>query len=292
MIVQAEVERERLARGPGARRDLRLLPVAGAAWGVALVCVFLPDASGWCAGGCSAAALLTGAAMMLRRLSAASVGGLMIVVLTVGGAVAFTVMSETARRAAVRGWDGRVVEMVGEVASSASVGSDGRLWMDLQVGGIGSPGGVHAASAPVRVGVGPVEGFDLGAVVRVTGESAATDPGERAALVLFASSATVEREASGVFAVAAGLRHAFIDRSTRLPDPGAGLLPGLAVGDTRAVGPELNEAMRTSGLSHLTAVSGDTSTDIGGSTPTVVTVAELECSQFALDAGALHADRT
>lgn len=180
----------------------------------------------------------------------------MIVVLAVGAAVAFTVMSATVDRAAVRGWDGRVVEAVGEIASSASVGRDGRLWIDVQLAGIGPPGRVSAASAPVRVGVDPVEGFDLGAVVRVTGESAATDPGERAALVLFASSASVEREAAGFFAVAAGLRQAFIERSTRLPEPGAGLLPGLAVGDTRAVGSDLNDAMRTSGLSHLTAVSG------------------------------------
>ncbi|PCE14275.1 hypothetical protein AUC47_05420 [Microbacterium sp. SZ1] len=223
---------------------------------MALVCVFVPETSGWWVGACAAAALVTGAAMVLRRQSAASAGGLMIVVLTVGAAVAFTVMSETVHRAAVREWDGRVVEAVGEVASSASVGRDGRLWMDLQLSGIGSPGGVRPASAPVRVGVEPAEGFDLGAIVRVTGESASTEPGERAALVLFASASSVEREAAGVFAVAAGLRHAFIERSTRLPEPGAGLLPGLAVGDTRAVGAELNDAMRTSGLSHLTAVSG------------------------------------
>ncbi len=38
--------------------------------------------------------------------------------------------------------------------------------------------------------------------------------------------------------------------------PGSGLLPGLVIGDESAVGTELREAMRTSGLSHLTAVSG------------------------------------
>ncbi|MFF1542153.1 ComEC/Rec2 family competence protein, partial [Microbacterium sp. NPDC058269] len=58
------------------------------------------------------------------------------------------------------------------------------------------------------------------------------------------------------FGVAAALKHAFVERSLRLPEPGAGLLPGLA-GDTRAVTPELNDDMRTSGLSHLTAVAGD-----------------------------------
>ena len=256
MVVQTEVARRHLGRGPGASRDLRLLPVAGGAWGVALVCVFAPEASGWWVGGCSAAAFLTGAVIVVGRRRAATLGGLMIVVLAVGASVAFTVLTESVHRDAAREWDGRVVEAVGEVASSASVGRDGRLWVDVQLRGIGPPGQVRAVSAPVRVGIDPVDGFDLGAIVRVTAESAVTDAGERAALVLFASAASVEREASGVFAEAAGLRHAFIERSTRLPEPGAGLLPGLAVGDTRAVAAELDDAMRTSGLSHLTAVSG------------------------------------
>ena len=65
--------------------------------------------------------------------------------------------------------------------------------------------------------------------------------------------------------MAADARSAFIERSTRLPEPGAGLLPGLAVGDTRAVSTELNDDMRTSGLSHLTAVSGDMARHVGGS---------------------------
>ncbi len=80
--------------------------------------------------------------------------------------------------------------------------------------------------------------------------------GERSALVVFANDAEVVEPASGVFGVAAALKHAFVERSLRLPEPGAGLLPGLAVGDTRAVSIELNDDMRTSGLSHLTAVSG------------------------------------
>ncbi|WZO56340.1 ComEC/Rec2 family competence protein [Microbacterium sp. LWH10-1.2] len=115
---------------------------------------------------------------------------------------------------------------------------------------------MRPASTPVRLGLDPGEGYDLGAAVRIRGEAASTDPGERGALVVFSSSAAIERPAVGIFAVAAGARHEFIARSTRLPEPGAGLLPGLAVGDTRAVGAELNDDMRISGLSHLTAVSG------------------------------------
>jgi competence protein ComEC len=50
----------------------------------------------------------------------------------------------------------------------------------------------------------------------------------------------------------AGLRRA----SGALPADAGGLLPGLVVGDTSGVSPELEEAMRRVGLTHLVAVSG------------------------------------
>ncbi len=180
----------------------------------------------------------------------------MVVLLAGMAAVSIAVLNALPARDSAASWDGRVVELTAEVTSSASVGRDGRLWMEVRLTGIGSPGAVHAASAPVRIGIDPADGFDLGANVRVTGEAATTDPAERSALVVFASTAAVEAPASGVFGVAADARRAFIARSTRLPEPGAGLLPGLAVGDTRAVSETLNDDMRTTGLSHLTAVSG------------------------------------
>ncbi|WP_315637646.1 MULTISPECIES: hypothetical protein [Microbacterium] len=245
-------------------RDLRLLPVAVGAWGVALICVFVPGTAGWLAGGCLASAVIIGAVLALRRPAAATWSGLMIVVLAAGAAVAFTVLVQSADRDAVHGWDGRVVEAVGEVSSSASVGRDGRLWMDVQLSGIGAPGAAGPAGGPVRIGIAEAEGFVLGAVVRVTGESMATDPGERAGLVVFVTAGTVERAAPGVFGIAADLRRSFVERATRLPEPGAGLLPGLAVGDTTAVPDGVDADMRTSGLSHLTAVSGDIARLRGG----------------------------
>ncbi|MCT2223563.1 ComEC/Rec2 family competence protein [Microbacterium paraoxydans] len=237
-------------------RDLRLLPVAVGAWGVALVCVFVPGAAAWVAGGCLAAAGIIGAALAIRRRAVATIGGLVIVVLATAAAVAFTVFAQSADRDAVHAWGGRAVEAVGEVSSSASVGRDGRLWMDVQLSGIGAPGAVAPAAGPVRIGIEEGEGFVLGAQVRVTGESAQTDPGERAVLVVFVTAGMVEGSAPGLFGFAADLRRSFVERATRLPEPGAGLLPGLAVGDTTAVPAAVDVDMRTSGLSHLTAVSG------------------------------------
>ena len=153
-------------------------------------------------------------------------------------------------------WTGRVAEVTATVTSSASIGQDGRLWFDAQTMTIGVRDRPTVLSAPVRIGVEPGDGYDLGAQVRVVGQMQATDGGERSALVVFAEDAEVVEHASGGFGVAAALKHAFVERSLRLPEPGAGLLPGLAVGDTRAVTAALNDDMRTSGLSHLTAVSG------------------------------------
>ena len=222
---------------------------------MALVCVLVEDSAWWCVlASVCAVAVLT----VVRRARGADARGgtLALVVLAVGGAVALGVAFATPARQEAVSWDGRVVEARGTVTSSSSVGSDGRLWMELQLSALGAPGTVEPVSAPVRVGIGPGDGYDLGADVVITGEAAATGQGERPALVVFASTARVERAASGVFAVAAGAREAFISRSGALPEPGAGLLPGLAVGDTRAVSATLDDDMRASGLSHLTAVSG------------------------------------
>ncbi|WP_350346829.1 ComEC/Rec2 family competence protein [Agromyces sp. G08B096] len=60
----------------------------------------------------------------------------------------------------------------------------------------------------------------------------------------------------GVLDWAAELRRAFADAAERLPGDGGALVPGLAIGDTGAVGVELDTAMKLASLSHLTAVSG------------------------------------
>lgn len=239
-------------------RDLRLLPLALAVWVVALLCVLIPEAARWCAAACGLVASLVLILLVRRPRTRVSrlTGGLAVVLLAAAAATALTVGFALPARDQAMTWNGRVVEVTGEVTSSASVGRDGRLWFEASTFTLGPPGRASGSSAPVRIGVDPADGFDLGAHIRAVGEAAATDAGERSALVVFANDAEVVEPASGVFGVAAALKHAFVERSSGLPEPGAGLLPGLAVGDTRAVSIELNDDMRTSGLSHLTAVSG------------------------------------
>lgn len=178
------------------------------------------------------------------------------VVLAVCAAVALTAALAAPARDAAAEEDARVIEVSAEIASSASRGSDGRWWFDARTVSIGSGESRVSTAVPIRVGIEPTDGTDLGAMIRVRGQARATTAGESAVLVLFATEVEVVRPAAGVFGVAASMRAQFLNRATALPEPGAGLLPGLAVGDTRAVSDALGADMRATGLSHLTAVSG------------------------------------
>lgn len=233
-------------------KDLRLSLLAVILWIAALACIGMPAVAPPVAGACGAAT----AGILLLRAAGGQGSGLVILALLSCATVALVVSQAQPQRRVLAQSDGRAVEAVVEVTSSASIGADGRLWFDAQSVAVGPPGDLVPLSAPVRIGIDPLEGTDLGARLRVTGQGKATGPAERAGLVIFGTRAEVEAPAAGVFAIAASTRADFIARATRLPEPGAGLLPGLAVGDTRAVSEELDAAMLASGLSHLTAVSG------------------------------------
>jgi competence protein ComEC len=97
----------------------------------------------------------------------------------------------------------------------------------------------------------------IGDVLTVRATPVRADAGDDVAFLLFArGEPRILHRAGGVIGVAAELRSRFAARAAELPGPGAALLPGLAIGDTSAVSPRLDGDMKTSSLSHLTAVSG------------------------------------
>ncbi|BDZ38030.1 ComEC/Rec2 family competence protein [Microbacterium suwonense] len=234
-------------------KDLRTSLLAVILWAVALLCIGLPWLAVPVAGSCAVAAV---GVLLLSRLTSKRFNGFIVLLLLCASALGTTVAGALPQRAVLAESDGRAVEALVQVSSSASVGSDGRLWFDAQTQQVGPPGRMSPLRAPVRVGVDPVDGADMGALLRVSGQAKQTEPSEQAGLVIFGTETEVVTPASGIFAIAATTRADFVARATRLPEPGAGLLPGLAVGDTRAVSESLNAAMIASGLSHLTAVSG------------------------------------
>ncbi|PXA67475.1 hypothetical protein CTB96_12175 [Cryobacterium arcticum] len=93
--------------------------------------------------------------------------------------------------------------------------------------------------------------LDIGDEIRLTGTLAATDPGDAASALLFGrGSPEPVRTAPWWLDWANRLRHDFAAASGQLPGNGAGLLPGLAIGDTTAVGGDLDAAMKASSLTN------------------------------------------
>ncbi|MGW9113560.1 ComEC/Rec2 family competence protein [Microbacterium sp. NPDC055683] len=244
------------------RRDLRMVPVAAAAWGAGFIGVLAPDLAGWLA----AAGGLVCAASVVRMAARGPTVALSLI--GVGAAFSAAVVAQVwlaePSRSEVRAWMSD-----GDVFTTATIDVETKvrrvgenLWFDGAATTMRVGRATADAALPVTVAV-PVDALaagaalDLGAVVEIRGTARATDAGDRAVLVVFADAVRVVAEPSGVLAVAAALRDGFAgDVVAGLPEPGAGLLPGLAVGDTRAISPELDADMKASSLTHLTAVSG------------------------------------
>ncbi|WP_374947718.1 ComEC/Rec2 family competence protein [Agreia sp.] len=97
----------------------------------------------------------------------------------------------------------------------------------------------------------------IGSTIRLQGRFRATDDGSQTSWLVFAAGhPETVRQPGWHLAWAAGLRAEFTDAARGLPGDGADLVPGLALGDDSLVDASLDTAMKDSGLSHLTAVSG------------------------------------
>ncbi|WP_403024593.1 ComEC/Rec2 family competence protein [Salinibacterium sp. GXW1014] len=113
------------------------------------------------------------------------------------------------------------------------------------------------AAVPVTIFATVTEPIEVGDHVTVSGTLAVTSPADASAFLFFSrGQASVEQLQSGPVAWAGELREGFRTLVADMPQPGAGLLPGLAIGDTSAVNESLEEQMKASSLTHLTAVSG------------------------------------
>lgn len=118
--------------------------------------------------------------------------------------------------------------------------------------------GAVARAVPVTTALSmPAGELQLGARVTFSARVTAMPAGERAAFRL--------APAGDIRSVAppppwlgwtVGLRTGFAEAAGALSGDGGALVPGLAIGDTSAVDESLDQAMKASSLSHLTAVSG------------------------------------
>jgi competence protein ComEC len=118
--------------------------------------------------------------------------------------------------------------------------------------------GGRDVAVPVLVfDAAPKARIEIGSSLTVSGSVQATASSDEVSYLVFASGAAhFVAPPPWYLACTNGLRAGLATAARGLPGDGGALLPGLAIGDTTAVSPGLNSAMKTSSLSHLTAVSG------------------------------------
>ena len=239
-------------------RDARTVPIAAAAWASSGAAILVPESAVWIAAGLWCAALTAGGiAAVIRRGGAFAIA---VIALALAAAAASHVALDLPARApasdlAVGG--GRAVSVVLTVVGKVERSGPGVVAFDAQAHRISAGRRSIAVDVPVIVRTTDSTRPDIGAEVVADGTVRGADRGERAVLIVEASrSLRSIRAPSGVLGVTAWLRHRLVGATRGLPEPAAGLIAGLAVGDTSAVGPELDASMKASSLSHLTAVSG------------------------------------
>jgi competence protein ComEC len=273
------------------RAGLRLVPVAVAAWSVAGAGVIAPGTATWlalCLWAGAAAAVVVVVTRSRRGVGRArlespgrgrpgwgrgrgsgaswnATGALVVLALAAAATVASHVaLAQPARTqaAALALGGGRAVDVRAVVVGKIEHDPHGSLRFDATASVIGAGPRAHGVAVDVVVRVRPDDvdapaRLDVGTTLWARGTVTASYPGERSVLTVWAARGVeIVSGPAGGAAVAADLRRGLVGAVAGLPGPGAGLVPGLAVGDTTAVHAELDTAMKESSLSHLTAVSG------------------------------------
>lgn len=233
---------------------IRLAVVAAATWAAALVSILLPQ---WALTLAASAWLLVVAAAIMALLRG-TVSAFVLAVLLPAVVASHVAVLQQGRTDATEAALAQRLTAVLTVTTKVEPAWPG-AWRFSGDATFTVPGIDAQHRAPVRVvftGDRP-EQLDLGATVEVSASAERAHQGERAVVVLRGSEPPeIIHPPPSVLGVAADLRHGFATAAARFPGAGAALLPGLAVGDTAAVGERLDADMRVANLSHITAVSG------------------------------------
>lgn len=244
------------------RPDLRLVPIAAAGWAAAWIGT-APTPRTWVAVAVTGLAL--SAAARWRRSAWLLGTALMVLVLAGLGGVQSHRLSS--------GPLASMAEQEAAVALELYVRGDPRMHpaegtqpayvtAEMTAVVLSGRGTSWRLRAPVLVVAGgasadSVRGLVVGSRIRLSGRLQAPDRGSALAAVLRARSpaelvAGPSPSAAAVERVREGLRQSVAERR---PEPRA-LVPALVLGDTSAVPPELVADFQSTGLTHLTAVSG------------------------------------
>ncbi|WP_433051297.1 ComEC/Rec2 family competence protein [Dactylosporangium sp. CS-033363] len=240
--------------------DLRLVGAALGCWFAAIGALFLPAAAGWAlAGGALLVAVLWrfGRARWIVAAAAAGVAcGAAATAARVGERDAEPLRGLAVRHATVR---------VGLVITDdprlgrAHVGRDATVIVPARLDWIDTGEQRIVLSARVLVLAGDRGWLGLlpGQHAEASARLSPPDGGDLGAALLSVGAGPVPVGAAPWVQRAAGTLRAGLQRAcVGLPAEPGGLLPGLVVGDTSRLDPDLADDFKTTGLTHLTAVSG------------------------------------
>src|SRR5690625_3296799 len=144
------------------------------------------------------------------------------------------------------------------VATQPGRGGEQRVTVPVRADVVTGRGLTARARAPVLL-LAPESwaGSELGARVRLTGRLVTAEPGQAVvALVVVHGEPQVQAPPPLHHRLANQMRAGLVDAVADSSSQARGLVSGIAVGDDSRLPPELEQAMRTVALTHITAVSG------------------------------------
>lgn len=254
------------------RTDLRLVPTAATAWGAAYAGTFSEAVWSWAAAGflsiVGACLLFCGRRRPRAGVRARTMPATFALACFFGTAVAvhcaaMGVQRDTGPLAqVVADHSGVVMEIriTGSPAPATTPGqSGGNRWtVTAELLAVTANGTVTRGAADVLIAGGDGwEKAQAGQVVRTTGTLREVRDGQAQTALLSASSGPVVLASQpDIRQSASELKHSFSAATRWLPPDAAGLLPGMVTGDTSALPESLKTDMKTTGMTHLTAVSG------------------------------------
>ena len=250
--------------------ELRLVPVAAASWLAAGIAVRAGSA------GAAAMAVLLAAAVLLllpaalRTKSAGAVFRMVAMPLAAATLVCTTAAFLQAER--LEGPVGPAITAGSPVAGdfraltdarslgAGNFGDEDRFMVEAVLEEASAGGQRFTSSATVTVMGAGFGGVQLGDRFSTAGVLQATEPGNRSVALLFAQTRPRVEAAGGWYRETARLRTAFAgaarEHAAVLGNNAAQLLPGMVLGGRSTLGEPLETAMKNTGLTHLTAVSG------------------------------------
>ncbi len=242
-------------------RDLRLLPPAASAWSCSAGVLLLPGvASGWLSLSCLVVAIVSVVALLrsrgsLSRMCAVSALAGALSMLSAGVYVQAIRAEPLASLAEARANVTALAVVTGDPRASTSIGGVDRWSLRIRVHSLTSDDREFALDVPIAVfggGVAPPAGAEIEVVGRLAPATWARD----VSASLNATSISEVKPPDPLAATATEVRAGLVRALDGVQPDAAALVAGLAVGDESDAPALLIADMRSSGLSHLTAVSG------------------------------------